>query len=106
MVDELIKITDKAAAQLRELMKEEDDGAEGLRIRVFNGGCSGLRYQLAFEETPAEDDEVIESNGIKVFVDPESLKYVRGLELDYTETISGQGFRITNPGAVGGCGCR
>lgn len=105
-MSDLIKITDKAAAQLLELMKTEDDGAEGLRIRVFNGGCSGLRYQLAFEKTPAEEDEVIESNGIKVFVDPESLKYIRGTELDYTETLYGQGFRITNPGAAGGCGCK
>jgi len=103
---ELIKVTDKAAAQLKELMEAEGDGANGLRIKVFNGGCSGLRYQLAFEKAPSDEDEVVESNGIKVFVDPDSIGYVRGLELDYGETVYGPGFRITNPNAVGGCGCR
>lgn len=104
-MDEMIKITDRAAAQLKELIEAEGDGARGLRIKVFNSGCAGLRYQLAFEKNPAEEDEVIESNGIKIFVDPESVKYVQGLELDYGETIYGQGFRITNPNNYGGCGC-
>lgn len=105
-MDGLIKVTDKAAAQLKELMKTEDGRVSGIRIKVFNGGCSGLRYQLAFETTAADEDEVVESNGIKVFLDPDSIDYIRGVELDYGETVYGPGFRITNPKAMGGCGCR
>jgi iron-sulfur cluster assembly accessory protein len=77
----------------------------GLRIGVLPGGCSGFQYGLNIEDEPAEDDLVLESNGLRLFVDPFSMQYLGGVEIDYVTTFQGSGFTFNNPNASGGCGC-
>lgn len=87
-------------------MEENGVGPEaGLRVGVLPGGCSGFQYGLNIEDEPAEDDVVLEANGLKLFVDPFSLQYLSGVEIDYVSTFQGSGFAFNNPNASGGCGC-
>jgi iron-sulfur cluster assembly protein len=101
----MITITERAAEKVREFMAAEDDGAEVLRIAVEGGGCSGFQYALGFDEGPQEGDEIIEMNGVRIVVDPFSLPYLRGADVDFTDGLSGTGFKIDNPNVVAGCGC-
>jgi iron-sulfur cluster assembly protein len=101
----MITITERAADKVREFMAAEDDGAEVLRIAVQGGGCSGFQYALGFDEGPQEGDEIIEMNGVRIVVDPFSLPYLRGADVDFTDGLTGTGFKIDNPNVVAGCGC-
>ncbi len=103
----MITITDKATTKLKELIAEENQGTEipetaGLRVYVQGGGCSGFQYGLTIEKEPNQNDEVFESNGIKIFVDPISKTYIGGAKIDFTEE---SGFAIKNPNATSTCGC-
>ncbi|MBI4042346.1 MAG: iron-sulfur cluster assembly accessory protein, partial [Deltaproteobacteria bacterium] len=69
------------------------------------GGCSGLQYKIQLEPSPRENDRVVESEEIKVFVDPKSALYLGGTQIDYDESLMGGGFKFVNPNATGGCGC-
>lgn len=101
-----VTLTEKAAEKVRELMTDPaQEGATGLRVQVTGGGCSGLSYKLKFEREPAEKDRELESQGVKVFIDPKSLLFVDGIEIDYYETMMGSGFQFKNPNATGSCGC-
>ena len=100
----MITVTPRAAEELKNLAKEEGKEGYGLRMAVVGGGCSGFQYSMAFDEHPQENDHVVESNGIRVFVDPQSAPYLRGAEVDYVEGFNG-GFRISNPNARSSCGC-
>jgi iron-sulfur cluster assembly protein len=87
-------------------MESENVSPEaGLRIRVMPGGCSGFQYDMVIDEAPSESDEVIDTNGIRVFVDQMSQRYLNGVQLDYVNSIMGSGFTFSNPNATGGCGC-
>lgn len=101
-----VVLTATAAAEVRRYI-EEQGAAEtaGLRVGVLPGGCSGFQYGLNIEDEPAEDDIVLESSGLKLFVDPFSLQYLMGTEIDYVSTFQGSGFTFNNPNAAGGCGC-
>ena len=77
----------------------------GLRVGVLPGGCSGFQYGLNIEDEAGEDDMILESQGIRLFVDPFSLQYLQGTEIDYVSTFQGSGFTFNNPNAAGGCGC-
>lgn len=77
----------------------------GLRVGVKGGGCSGLSYSLGFDSSPKEGDKVLESDGIKLFVDGKSLFYLAGTELDFSDGLNGKGFVFSNPNAVKTCGC-
>jgi iron-sulfur cluster assembly protein len=99
----MITITERAADKVREFMAAEDDGAEVLRVQ--GGGCSGFQYALGFDEGPQEGDEIIEMNGVRIVVDPFSLPYLRGADVDFTDGLTGTGFKIDNPNVVAGCGC-
>jgi len=99
-----ITVSDAAAAKLKELLAKEGSEGQGLRVRVLGGGCSGYQYQLAFD-TPREGDQVIERAGVRVFVDPKSMSFLAGTEIDYTDGLMGAGFAIKNPNAKGSCGC-
>ena len=100
----MIEITDSAAKKIAELL-EQEEGDYSLRLQVVGGGCSGFQYRLAFDDQIADDDEITEENGIKMVVDPLSMKYVEGAIVDYVESEMGSGFKIDNPNVVTTCGC-
>jgi len=102
---ETIKFTDSAANRVSELLAEEGDLNLKLRVYVTGGGCSGFQYGFTFDEVVNEDDTVVEKNGVSVLVDPMSLQYLQGAEIDYTESVSGSQFVIRNPNATTTCGC-
>ncbi|MGH8649717.1 MAG: HesB/IscA family protein, partial [Burkholderiales bacterium] len=78
----------------------------GLRVRVVGGGCSGMSYELGWEDQAAEGDNVVESHGVKVYVDPQSAPYLAGSEIDFADSsMMGAGFEIKNPNAKSSCGC-
>lgn len=101
----IVSLTDAAATKLRELTKDEPNPNLGLRVYVYSGGCSGFRYGMMLEDTPTPDDRVMEANGIRVYVDESSARYLQGSEIDYVDTLMGAGFTVNNPNAVAACGC-
>jgi iron-sulfur cluster assembly protein len=103
----MVQLTDIAAEKVRTFLDSQGNGhaeAVGLRVGVRGGGCSGFQYALALDEK-RDDDEVFEHGGIPVIVDPASLRYVDGSQVDYTESLMGSGFEVTNPNVVASCGC-
>jgi iron-sulfur cluster insertion protein len=103
--DSPIHLTDVAAAKVKEIAREEGLEGQGLRVQVKGGGCSGFQYDLFFDEKPTDMDQVIESQGVQLFIDPLSLQYLDGTEIDYVEGLSGAGFKFGNPNVKGTCGC-
>jgi iron-sulfur cluster assembly protein len=101
----VINITDNALAVVRKLLAEKEVPDHGLRVFVAGGGCSGLQYGMALEAEPRPYDQVIENDGVKVFIDPTSMMYLSGAVIDYEDSIMGGGFKIDNPNAVSTCGC-
>jgi iron-sulfur cluster assembly accessory protein len=101
-----IMVTPTAAAEVRKYM-DENGAAEsaGLRVGVLPGGCSGFQYGLNIEDDAAEDDLIVEVGGLRLFVDPFSMQYLGGVEIDYVTTFQGSGFTFNNPNSSGGCGC-
>src|SRR3989440_7163712 len=99
-----LPVTDKAAVEVRKFMAEERVPPEpaGLRIGVLPGGCSGFKYSLSIEDKPADDDMVIESAGVRCFVDGFSAQYLNGVTLDYKSNFQESGFAFENPHAPGG----
>jgi iron-sulfur cluster insertion protein len=99
--------TDSAAAKVAELVAEEGNPDLKLRVFVQGGGCSGFQYGLMIEdgEPTADVDRIVESNGVKLFVDPISVRYLKGAEVDFVDNLSGGGFTIKNPNAKSTCGC-
>ena len=104
---ELITVTEIAASKIADLMVEEKKGSGGLRVFVQGGGCSGFQYGLMIEEGDgdASADRVFESNGIRLYVDPISLRYLTGAQVDFVDNLTGGGFTIKNPNAKSTCGC-
>jgi iron-sulfur cluster assembly accessory protein len=101
----MVILTDIAAEKVREFMNGQRAEREvGLRVGVRGGGCSGFQYALALDEK-RDDDHVFDSSGIRVLVDPASLRYVDGSTVDFTETFMGSGFEVSNPNVVASCGC-
>jgi len=98
-------ITKKAAEKLQELFKKEKKESYSLRIGVIPGGCSGYSYELDFEKEAKGTDIVLEEKGVKILIDSESLKMIKGAKMDFIDTLQGSGFKITNPNAVDSCGC-
>ena len=97
--------TDSAAGKVRELIEEEGNPELKLRVFVTGGGCSGFQYGFTFDEAAADDDTVIEKNGVTLLVDPMSYQYLVGAEIDYSEGLEGSQFVIKNPNASSTCGC-
>lgn len=100
-----ITVTESAASKIKELLAEENKAESGLRVFVQGGGCSGFQYGLMIEESGGVADQLFESNGIRLFVDPVSISYLKGAEVDFVDTITGGGFTIKNPNATSTCGC-
>ena len=101
----ILALTDNAAEKVKDLMAQEGEEDLALRVGVRPGGCSGFQYGLNIEDEAGEDDMVFESEGIRLFVDPFSVQYLTGTEIDYVSTFQGSGFTFNNPNASGGCGC-
>jgi len=100
-----ITLSDGAADKVRSLLAQEGRDDLALRIAVQPGGCSGLRYQLFFDERSLDGDEIRDFGGVKVVVDRMSLPYLGGATIDFVDTIEKQGFTIDNPMATGSCAC-
>src|SRR5512143_3361314 len=101
-----ITVTPTAVAEVQKFMQEQGaTGEAGLRVAVLHGGCSGFQYGLNIEDEAQADDDLLESNGLRLFVDPFSSQYLDGVEIDYVTTMMGSGFSFKNPNATGGCGC-
>lgn len=97
--------TAAAALKVRELIAEEGNPALNLRVYISGGGCSGFQYGFTFDEERAEDDMALEREGVTLLVDPLSLQYLAGAEIDYAENLTGARFVIRNPNARTTCGC-
>jgi len=104
---EMITVTETAASKIVALMAEERKADGGLRVFVQGGGCSGFQYGLMIEEGEgdASADRVFKSNGVRLFVDPISLRYLGGAQVDFVDNLTGGGFTIKNPNAKSTCGC-
>jgi iron-sulfur cluster assembly accessory protein len=101
----VISVTENAAGQIKHLLTEQPENAgKHLRVYVEQGGCSGMQYGMVFDEKRAED-LIAERNGVTVLVDPVSAEHVRGSMLDFSDSLTGGGFKITNPNARQSCGC-
>ena len=100
-----ILLTDVAAQKVSALLAQEDRNDLSLRVAVQPGGCSGLRYQLFFDDRALEGDTVTEFGSVKVVTDPASTPLLAGASIDYVDTIEKQGFTIDNPNAQGSCAC-
>jgi iron-sulfur cluster assembly protein len=105
-MENIITITNNAAIKANELMKESNlDDSYFVRVSVKGGGCSGLMYQLDFDNSVIEGDIISDSNGVKVVCDKRSVLYLMGTELDYSGGLNGKGFVFSNPQASRSCGC-
>ncbi|MFN2625841.1 MAG: HesB/IscA family protein, partial [Mycobacteriales bacterium] len=100
-----VVLTDVAATKVKSLLEQEGRDDLALRIAVQPGGCSGLRYQLFFDERSLDGDQVLDFSGVKVVVDRMSGPYLGGAKIDFVDTIEKQGFTIDNPNAKGSCAC-
>ncbi len=97
--------TDNAANKVKQLIEEEGNAELKLRVFVSGGGCSGFQYGFTFEDAVAEDDTVMQKNGVSLLIDPMSYQYLVGAEIDYQENLEGAQFVIKNPNATSTCGC-
>jgi iron-sulfur cluster assembly accessory protein len=100
-----INVSDTAASKVKSLLEQEGRDDLALRIAVQPGGCSGLRYQLFFDERTLDGDVVTDFNGVNVVVDRMSVPYLNGATIDFVDSIEKQGFTIDNPNATGSCAC-
>jgi iron-sulfur cluster assembly accessory protein len=98
-------VTPPALNTIRDLLVQREIPNHALRVFVTGGGCSGLQYGMAFEETPSDGDTVVEVENVRLLVDSTSMVYLRGATIDFVDSLMGGGFRIENPNSGGGCGC-
>jgi iron-sulfur cluster assembly accessory protein len=99
-----VTVTDRAARRIGEILRQEPAGTM-LRVSVEGGGCSGFQYKFDTERDRAEDDMVIEKSGATVLMDPVSLNYMAGSEIDFVDDLIGSSFKVNNPKATASCGC-
>ena len=101
----IINLTEKTANKVKSLLEKENKQGYGLRVGILQGGCSGYMYDINLEKSEKENDIVIEEKGIKIFMNPESVAFMRGSTVDYIETLQNSGFKINNPNVKTSCGC-
>ena len=102
----MIQITEKAASKIAKLREEEGKSTDyNVRVSVQGGGCSGLMYDLGFDDKINEDDQAFEDKGLKILVDKKSMLYLLGTTLDFSDGLNGKGFQFINPNASRTCGC-
>ena len=102
---DMLTVTEKAASQVKALLEKENKQGHYLRVYVEGGGCSGFQYGFKFVETKEDDDQVVECDGVRVLIDPASALYLAGVQIDFTDGLSGSGFKVNNPNATASCGC-
>jgi len=100
-----VTLTGEALSQLKSLMEKEASPELKLRVFVSGGGCSGLQYGMAFDDSVRPGDEIVEQDGVRVVIDDFSAPYIRGSEIDYVDSLMGAGFTVHNPNAVRSCSC-
>jgi iron-sulfur cluster assembly protein len=103
--DGVVAVTSAAARKIAVLAERDGRPGAALRLRVLAGGCSGFTYELSFADASAPDDHVVETDGVKVLVDPKSAPIVRGSTLDFDDALLGGGLKVRNPQAVHECAC-
>jgi iron-sulfur cluster assembly accessory protein len=99
-----VTISDRAARRIAQILKAENRPC-ALRLAVTGGGCSGFQYNFALDDTQLDEDLVVEKGGAKVLIDPVSLDFLAGSEIDFTDDLIGQAFKVNNPNATASCGC-
>lgn len=104
-MDTQIALSDRAAAKVKALMNAEDNPGLKLRVFITGGGCSGFSYGFTFDEDTADDDAVVEHDGVTMLVDALSYQYLTGSQVDYQEGLQGAQFVVANPNATATCGC-
>ena len=100
----VVSLTESAAGEVKTLLTKPENAGKTLRIYIEQGGCSGMQYSMVFDE-PRADDFSHEIQGVGVLVDPFSAKYVRGAVVDFSDSLTSGGFKISNPNARESCGC-
>ncbi len=101
----MIEVTDNAVRQLRNLLSQTPENSQkGLRVHVAKGGCSGMHYEMTLDAQKS-GDAIVERDGVQFFIDDQSVPYLRGATLDFSDGLTGTGFRIVNPNASRTCGC-
>ena len=102
----LVNVTDAAGSRIADLLDQDGKReSHGLRLKVIGGGCSGLQYQLSFDDGIRDTDTVFETSGVRLIVDEKSALYLVGCSLDFVDTLQESGFKIENPNASNTCGC-
>ena len=99
-----VTISDRAARRIAAILKAEAQPT-ALRVAVTGGGCSGFQYNFDLDDAPLDEDLVVEKDGARVLIDPVSLDFLAGAEIDFTDDLIGQAFKINNPNATASCGC-
>jgi iron-sulfur cluster assembly protein len=100
----MLTLTDSAVKHLQDIVGEQEDPSKGLRIYIERGGCAGLSYEMKLDQSQP-GDTIVERDGVRLMVDAESLSYLKGSIVDYSDDLTGTGFQIKNPNAVRSCGC-
>ena len=101
----MVTLTDAAAAKIKSMMLKEGKEGYALRFGVVTGGCAGLSYEMKFQKTPYDNDIAFHQNGVDIIVNQESVEFVKGIEIDYVDTLRESGFKYKNPKAKSSCGC-
>lgn len=104
-MNQVVTITEAAALQIKDMMKQNEEEGSFLRVAVRGGGCSGLSYGMGFEQEKSEDDYLDEQYGIPVLVNKEDAAILNGTKIDFKQSMMGGGFTIDNPNAIASCGC-
>jgi iron-sulfur cluster assembly protein len=100
-----IKLSEAAAARIRDIMANANGKVQGVRVGVVNGGCAGMNYTMDYAEAPQPFEEVVEDQGVKVFIDPKAIMFLDGTEMDFVREKLGARFVFNNPNQTAACGC-
>ena len=101
----IVALTEKAANKVKQMLEKENKKDYGLRVGIVTGGCSGYMYDISLDKAPKESDTVIEEKGVRIFMNPESITFMKGSTVDYKDGLQNAGFKIDNPNAKRSCGC-
>ena len=101
----VVVLTDSAIEKVKSMMAKEGKEGYALRVGVVTGGCAGLSYEMKFQKNPYDNDAVSEQNGLRIIVNEESVPFLKGIQVDYIDTLKESGFKYRNPNASSSCGC-